>query len=105
MNPADCERPRESPESFQVDTEEIAAIERLRQAQAADLPSSRILAMRLRMLWDRIQAAPRLAGLVRMSAELRNPPARRSTILPRVLGGEEPGGPQRRTEPGGIDPT
>jgi len=89
MNPVHGDPPNLVPESFQVDTQEVAAIERLREAEIVNAPPADGLASLLCGLWDRIHAAPNLARLVRINAELRNHPSPRPAPL-QLIHGDDP---------------
>ena len=70
---------RDAPDSFRVDTEDVAALARLRGAHAVEAGTSEELEVSLRRLWDDLQGAPDLARLAWLAAERTSPP------VPRVV--------------------
>lgn len=56
-----------------MDTDEIAAMERLREEHHVEVAAEEGLAQRLEHLWAQLEGSPRLAQLVRLDAEGRSP--------------------------------
>ena len=97
---------RDAPDPFRVDTEDVAALARLRGTHEVEAGSPEELEARLRRLWDDIQGAPDLARLAWLAAERTSPPVPR-VVLNLVRGVEPPCSCGRDHSPDdveGVDP-